>query len=36
MATDHLYYARVPAGAGEVTVEARDPWGRTYRARLER
>ena len=35
MATDHLYYARVPGGAGAVTVEARDPWGRTYRARLE-
>lgn len=36
MATDHLFHARVPAGAVPVTVEARDPWGRVYRATLER
>jgi len=34
MATDHLFYARVPADAGPVTVEARDPWGRRYSATL--
>jgi hypothetical protein len=33
--TGHLYYAMVPETAGEVTVEAVDPWGRRYTARPE-
>jgi hypothetical protein len=35
MATGHLYYAPVQPGSGTVTVQARDPWGRVYRAALE-
>ncbi len=32
--TIHLYYARPSAEAREVVVEARDPWGRTFRERV--
>jgi hypothetical protein len=28
--TGHLYYAPVPAGEGDIRVEATDPWGRSY------
>lgn len=32
--TAHLFYASVPAGTRELTVEARDPWGRVFTERL--
>jgi len=32
--TDHLYACEPGAGVREVTVEATDPWGRTYRESL--
>jgi hypothetical protein len=33
--TDHLFYAKPSAGAKEITVEAIDQWGRTYRETIE-
>jgi len=32
--TGHLYYATPSPTAKEIAVEARDPWGRTYRDTL--
>lgn len=32
--TDHLFYAPLQADAADVTVEATDPWGRTYTASM--
>jgi hypothetical protein len=32
--TDHLFYAPVPAGTRDVTVEARDSFGRVYTAKV--